>query len=233
MTGEALQLRRDIALADGGTVQSVWGVPRSYAAGARTALVLAHGAGSDLDAPLLRYLNRALAERGILCLRFNFPYRERGAKLPDRAPVLEQTWRTVIQHLRGDPQYSPERLFVGGHSMGGRMASRVAAADGGSDGLVLLGYPLHPARKPDRIRTQHFPELRCPCLFIQGDRDALCDLSLLRPALQTVPGPVRLHVIPGADHAFQVLKRLGRSEPDVRSEIAQVIAAWIADPAGG
>lgn len=232
MTGEVLQLRREIALADG-AVQSVWDVPPDYASGTRTALVLAHGAGSDLNAPLLRYVQQLLCERGILCLRFNFPYRERGAKLPDRAPVLEQTWRTVIQCLRDDPKFSPGRLFLGGHSMGGRMASRVAAADGGCDGVVLLGYPLHPARKPDRLRTQHFPELRCPCLFIQGDRDALCDLSLLRPALQTVPGPVRLHVIPGADHSFHVLKRYGRTEREVWSEIAEVLVRWTDTPRGG
>lgn len=228
MAGAGLEVRRAVALPDGGAVTSVWRVPAGYAHGARIALALGHGAGSDMDAPLLLHLQDALVEHDILSVRFNFPYRERGAKPPDRAPVLEQTWRAVLRQLRNDPQWAPRRLYAGGHSMGARMASRIAAEDGDVvDGLVMLAYPLHPARKPEQLRTAHFPRLQCPCLFVQGERDALCDLTLLGSALDGVPGDVQLHVIACADHSFKLLKRCGRSQAEVRNEIAEVVRGWL------
>lgn len=223
-------LTRAIALADGSRVQSVWGIPLDYVPGQSPALILAHGAGTDMEAPLLRFVHEALVSRGVLSVRFNFPYKERGAKLPDRAPVLEQTWRAVIEALDSDPELAPGRLLLGGKSMGGRMASHVAAAGVRCDGLAFLGYPLHPARKPQRLRTAHFGQLHCPLLFIQGDRDALCDLDLLRDAVATVAAPVRLHVIAGADHSFKVLKRSGRTDREVRDQIVDVLSDWIAEP---
>lgn len=223
-------LTRNIPLPDGSRVRSVWGIPIDYLPGQSPALILAHGAGTDMDAPLLRYLHETLTGRGVLSVRFNFPYRERGAKLPDRAPALEQTWRAVIDAVDADPELAPGRLLLGGRSMGGRMASHVAAAGAHCDGLALLGYPLHPARKLQRLRNAHFGQLRCPVLFVQGDRDALCDLELLRAALTEIRAPVHLHVIAGADHSFHVLKRIGRSEAQVWQEIVDVLSDWITAP---
>ena len=186
-------------------------------------LILAHGAGSDMNEPLLCHVQKAVAARGIACLTFNFPYKEQGRKPPDRAPVLEATWRAVIGACGGEAG----RLFIGGKSMGGRMASHLAAQGVACAGLVLLGYPLHPARKPERLRVDHFPAIRCPSLFIQGTRDPLCELERLEPALNTLGAPATLHRIEGGDHSFKVLKRLNRSEEAVRAEIVDTIVAWI------
>lgn len=222
--------RRQITVATDTQVSSVWSVPTNYEAARGTALILAHGAGNDMDNPLLTAVHTELAQRGLLTVRFNFPYKERGQKLPDRAPVLEATWRAVIAAVGDDPKLSPRQMFFGGKSMGGRIASQVVAAGTGCSGLVFLGYPLHPANRHEKLRTHHLSMIRCPMLFIQGTRDALCNLDLLRASLNQlqVPVPAKLHVIEGADHSFNVLKALSRSQLEVQDEIIQVIADWLA-----
>lgn len=220
--------KRQIAVTTDTQVSSVWSAPCNYAAENGTALILAHGAGNDMDNPLLTAAHTELARRGLLTIRFNFPYKERGQKLPDRAPVLEATWRAVIAAVRDDPKLSPKQMFLGGKSMGGRIASQVVAAGTGCNGLVFLGYPLHPANRPEQLRTHHLPMIRCPMLFIQGSRDALCSLDLLNASLNQLQVEAKLHVIEGADHSFNVLKKLGRSQADVQREIIQVVADWLA-----
>ena len=138
-----------------------------------------------------------------------------------------QTWRAVLRALREDADLAPKRVFIGGRSMGGRMASMLAAEGESVDGLVLLGYPLHPAGKPEKLRAEHLSAIRCPMLFIQGSRDRLCDLSLLRDVIKNLPAPVTLHVIEEGDHGFKVPKRTGRTEEDVNREIVEVIASWL------
>lgn len=209
-------------------VSSVWSVPTDYQAQRDAAMILAHGAGNDMENPLLTAVHAALAQRGWLSIRFNFPYKEQGRKLPDRAPVLEATWRAVIAAIRDDPALSPKQLFFGGKSMGGRIASQVVAAGMDCNGLVFLGYPLHPANRPEKLRTQHLSTIRCPALFIQGTRDALCNLDLLKTSLGQLQMPVTLHVIEGADHSFNVLKALDRSQPEVQHEIIEVVSDWLA-----
>lgn len=220
-------IKRTVAVTADVQVSAVWAVPAGYRAGRDAALVLAHGAGSDMESPFISHLHEALAERGMLTVKFNFPYKERGAKAPDRAPVLEDTWRAVIESVRGDETLAPRALFLGGKSMGGRIASQVVAQGQGAAGLVFLGYPLHPSGRPDRLRTAHLPAIGCPMLFIEGTRDPLCNLDLLQTALRSVAAPVQLHVIDGADHSFRVLKRLGRSEADVETEIVGTVADWV------
>lgn len=213
-----IQVTEDIA------ISSVWAVPpRDYRAG----LVLAHGAGNDMNNPLLSFVHEALAERGVMTVKFNFPYKERGGKAPDRPPLLEQTWQTVIEAVRADAHLAPARFFCGGKSMGGRIASQLMAKGETCAGLVFLGYPLHPPGKPENLRVEHLPRITCPMLFIQGTRDALCDLVLLRGALQRVRAPAILHVIEGADHSFNVPKRVGRSVAQVQQEIVDVIADFL------
>lgn len=220
-------ITRTVPVTADAQVSAVWAVPAGYRAGRDAALALAHGAGSDMDSPFISHLHEALAERGILTVKFNFPYKERGAKAPDRAPVLEDTWRAVIESVRGDPSLAPGALFLGGKSMGGRIASQVLAQGETAAGLVFLGYPLHPSGRPEKLRIAHLPDIGCPMLFIEGTRDPLCDLGLLRSALQSVAVSVQLHVIEGADHSFRVLKRLGRSATDVDSEIVGAVADWV------
>jgi len=220
----ALQTReRRILVRDGVEVSSVWSRPTD---GARRVVVLAHGAGNDMHAPFLRYMQEGLARHGALSVRFNFPYKEQGRKAPDRAPLLEATWRAVIDAVRSEAGDLP--LVLGGKSMGGRIASQVVAAGEDCGGLLLLGYPLHPARRPERLRSAHLASIRCPMLFVQGTRDPLCDLALLERELASVPAPWRLHVVEGGDHSFKVPKRSGRSEAQVWDDILEAAAAWAA-----
>ncbi len=184
---------------------------------------LAHGAGGSSSDPLLVELDGALARLGHGVARFDFGYRARGRKLPDPAAQLEAEWRAVIAHLRAHVPHG--RLFIGGKSMGGRMATHLAAAGDRLDGLVLLGYPLHPAKQPQKLRVAHLPHVRAPALFLQGTRDALCELPRLLHALREMPAAT-LHVVEGGDHSLAVPKRAGRTRADVIEEIALVVDRW-------
>ena len=220
-----IQVTKDIA------VSSVWALPAGAQQAPDTALVLAHGAGNDMDNPLLSFVHEALAARGVMTVKFNFPYKERGGKAPDRAPLLEATWQAVMAAVRMDAQLAPIRLFCGGKSMGGRIASQLVADGEACAGLVFLGYPLHPPKRQEKLRAEHLSRVTCPMLFIQGTRDALCDLVLLREALQRVHVPVTLHVIEGGDHSFNVPKRMGRIVLQIQQQIVEVIADFVRQPA--
>ena len=222
------RLERTIAIDDATAVSSVWLVPENYRPGG-DAVVLAHGAGTDMHAPFLSALHESLANRGLLAVKFNFPYREQGRKAPDRTPRLEAAWRAVLEALGRDP-LSPGRIFIGGRSMGGRIATHLAAAGAAVDGLVLLGYPLHPAGRPERERSAHLQAIPCPMLFVQGSRDRLCDLDRLRQLIAILEPRARLHVIEEGDHGFAVPKRSGRTAQEVWTEIEAVVAGWIQAP---
>lgn len=208
-------------------VSSVWTVPHQYGSKLSKGLILAHGAGNDMENPLISYVHQALAKQGVLSVKFNFPYTEQGRTVPDRTPVLETTWRAVIEAVRTEPRLAPKQLFLGGKSLGGRIASHIVAAGEDCAGLVFLGYPLHPPNNPQNQRAEHLTNIQCPMLFIQGSRDAWCKLDLLNAALKTIKASESLHVIEGGDHSFKVLKRLGRSERDVCQEIVDVISKWL------
>jgi len=130
--------------------------------------------------------------------------------------------------VRGDPELAPGRLFLGGKSMGGRVASHLAAAGAECEGLLFLGYPLHPAGKPERLRDGHLADIECPMLFVEGTRDPLCRLELLQPVLARLGNRARLHLIEGGDHSFRLPKRLGRSEREVWDEILEAAIDWMA-----
>jgi hypothetical protein len=206
------------------TVAANW--PVAFRSGVTPALVLAPGAGSDLDTPLLLALEEALAP-AVLVVRFNFPYREAGRGGPDPQRTLEATYGAVLGWLRAHPDLRPGPLFAGGKSMGGRIATHLAAAGAECAGLVLLGYPLHPAGAPARLRAAHLARIRCPLLFIQGDRDALCRLDLLAPIRARLLAPSRLHVIPEGDHSFKVPKRTGRTAAEITAEICATVAGFV------
>jgi predicted alpha/beta-hydrolase family hydrolase len=193
---------------------------------AETVVVLAHGAGNDMSNPLLVSVADALTEHGFPTVRFNFPYKERRGRAPDPAPVLEACYRAVLKHVRGDAELQAKRLVIGGKSMGGRMASHLAAAGEPVDGLLFLGYPLHPAGQPEKLRVAHLGRIAAPMLFITGSRDALCRLDLLRGALAGLP-TATLHVIDDGDHSFAVRARSGRDQAAVRAEIVDASVAWL------
>lgn len=178
-----------------------------------------------MDNPLLVAVAEGLAARGHAVLRFNFAYHEKGSKRPDPPKKLLAAYRAAADEMRAR---SKAKLVIGGKSMGGRMASLLAAEGYPCDGLLFLGYPLHPAGKPEQLRDAHLKDVRAPMLFVQGTRDTLCDLSLLRPVLTRLDGRATLHEVRGGDHSFEVRKSNGRSEEEVVSEVIGASADWIA-----
>jgi predicted alpha/beta-hydrolase family hydrolase len=196
------------------------------------AVLLAHGAGAGRDAAPLVATARALAAEGIPSLRFDFPYRAAGRKAPDRPPVLLAAVREAAADLAVRTGLPADRLVLGGRSMGGRYCS-LAVGDGDEPlpalGLLLLGYPLHPAGRPESLRVEHFPRLKVPVLFLSGDRDALAGKADLEGWAKTIPGPVAFHWLAGADHGYRVPKALGgKGEAAVMAEVAQAATEWVA-----
>lgn len=204
-------------------------VDRPDGGSTRSGLLLAHGAGAPMTSAFLEAAATGLAARGLPVLRFNYAYTERATRAekrrpPDRMPTLLAVHRAALDVAR--EVLGTGRLVLAGKSMGGRMASLLAAEGDDAAGLVYFGYPLHPAGKPERLRREHFPAIAQPTLFLQGTRDALCDLDLLRPALETYGGAVELHVVEGADHDFRVLRRSGRTDDEVLAEVLEAVDAW-------
>ena len=199
--------------------------------GADRAVLLAHGAGADLEAPALVAIARALADRGIPSLRFNYPYRDAGRRAPDRPAVLLEATRAAAADLSRRARLDPERIVVGGRSMGGRYCSLVVAdADDplAALGLLLLGYPLHPAGKPDQPRVEHLGRIRVPTLLVSGTRDALGSKDALRRAARRIRGPVSWHWVETGDHSFKPLRSSGRSLDEVLADLAEASADWVA-----
>ena len=174
----------------------------------------------------------ALAAAKIPSLRFQYPYRSAGKKAPDRPKVLAAATREAAAELARRAELPPERLVLGGRSMGGRYCSLVVGdADDPLPALALLflSYPLHAAGKPDQPRTEHFPRLHVPVLFASGTRDSLGSRSALTRAARKVAGPVEFHWLDTADHGYRPLKSSGRTTDDVLAEVAAVSARWVAE----
>jgi hypothetical protein len=205
-----------------GRVSGLWLEPPQ----ADGALVLAHGAGAGMHHRFLEALAGELAGHRVATLRYQFPYSEAGRRRPDPPTVLVHAVEQAIAAAR---ELTRLPLFAGGKSMGGRMTSTAAAAKElpGLRGLVFFGFPLHPAGKPGTSRADHLARVGLPMLFLQGDRDRLAELELLRPVLEPLGHRAHLHVVEGADHGFHVLQRSGRTDEDVLAELAATTAAWL------
>jgi len=171
-------------------------------------------------------ISQGLAERGIGTLRYQFLYAEQGRRRIDAEPLLLATVRAAVASGREVAGDLP--LLAGGKSMGGRMTSRAAAAAPleGVKGLVFLGFPLHPTGQPGVSRADHLDNVELPMLFLQGTRDTLADLELLRPVIERIGPRATLRVIEHADHSFHVLKRSGRTDHEVVEELAAAIGDW-------
>jgi uncharacterized protein len=205
-----------------------------YAAQAVTSrpstLVLAHGAGAPQQHPFMAGFARALSERGLDVLTFNFLYTEQRRKVPDRMPQLITCYRAAIDAARSEVASARERLFIGGKSMGGRAATHVAAEDAALTlaGIVLLGYPLHPPGRPDQLRDAHLPGVGRPMLFVQGTRDPFGTPSELKPVLASLSPLPTLHHVEGGDHSFKIAGRDARTrQAAVYAEVQDAIAEWI------
>jgi uncharacterized protein len=193
---------------------------------ARRLLVLAHGAGAGMNHPFMANLADELAGADVATLRYQFPYMEERRRVPDAPAVL---LATVVAAVRAAAEAAPGLpLFAGGKSMGGRMTSQAAAQQPleGVRGLVFFGFPLHPPKKPGTKRADHLAKVTIPMLFLQGTRDALADLTLLRPVCARLGALATLHVIETADHAFHMLKSSGKTDEQVLRELAETAASW-------
>jgi predicted alpha/beta-hydrolase family hydrolase len=193
---------------------------------ARVLYVLAHGAGAGMRHRFMEAVAGALAGRGVASLRYQFPYTEAGGRRPDPPAVLHATVRAAVAAAA---EIAPDLpLIAGGKSMGGRMTSGAAAREAlpGVAGLAFLGFPLHPPKRPSEDRAEHLSGVGVPMLFLQGTRDDLADLGLITGVCARLGSRATLHVVDGADHAFEVLKRSGRTDAEVLEELAETVADW-------
>jgi predicted alpha/beta-hydrolase family hydrolase len=189
-------------------------------------LVLGHGAGAPQTHPWMVSMARAIAQRGIEVVTFNFLYSEARRRAPDRNDVLEATWRATIDAVRAR---SEARLFIGGKSMGGRIATQVAAyEDVDVAGLVLLGYPLHPPGQPKKLRTAHLPKVRAPMLFVQGSRDGFGTPEELAPYVEGLARGTRLFVVEGGDHSLATSRGKGADLAATMARVADEVARFTA-----
>ncbi|MBW3628301.1 MAG: dienelactone hydrolase family protein [Gemmatimonadetes bacterium] len=204
-------------------VSALW----QRAAEARACYVLAHGAGAGMTHPFLAAVANGLAERGVATLRYQFPYLEQGSKRPDSPALAHAAVRAAaaeaVRLAHGLP------LFAGGKSFGGRMTSQAQAASALPEvrGLVFLGFPLHPPRRPSEERAQHLFDVHVPMLFLQGTRDELAELPLMRKATADLGARATLELVPDADHSFHVPARSGRKDDQVLEELLDRMVAWM------
>ena len=218
----AMEIRFEVSKKAGG-VSGLLLFPKE----AKSLLILAHGAGAGMRHVFMQNIAEKLADNGIATLRYQFPYMEKGIKRPDSEALLTASVCGAVtaaqEHANGLP------LFAGGKSMGGRMTSLAAAQAPLNDvrGLIYLGFPLHAAGKPSADRANHLFDIKLPMLFLQGSRDALADLNLLKPLCARLGKRVELFVIEGGDHSFHLLKSSGRSDDQALDQAALKVVSWI------
>lgn len=212
-----------IPVDDATAVSGLFTRPRA----ARACFVFAHGAGAGMTHPFMAGFAARLAAGSVASLRYQFPFMERGSKRPDSAAIAQATVRAAVAAAA---RLAPDLvLFAGGKSFGGRMTSRAQADAPLPDvrGVAFLGFPLHLAGKPGVARAQHLTSVKVPMLFLQGERDTLADLALLRQVVEELGAHARLVIIPKADHSFRVPRRSGHSDADVVDQVAAALLCWL------
>ena len=187
-------------------------------------VVLAPGAGAPMTHVFMEHVAAGLADRGLRVVRFNFVYMEIGRRSPDRQPVLEETFRSVLSFLSDEAR--GRRVIVGGKSMGGRIASHVVAAGLAADGLLFFGYPLHPPGRPEKLRDVHLYDIATPMLFVEGTRDSFCPLDTLEKVRSKLTARNDVAVIEDGDHSFRVRKSSRRSTEEAWTEAVDRAAEW-------
>jgi hypothetical protein len=212
-----------ITIEDAGTASGLWQAPPSPSA----CLVLAHGAGAGMTHRSMAATADGLAERGVATLRYQFPYMERGGKRVDPPPIAHAAVRAAV--AEGARRAGPLPLFAGGRSFGGRMTSQAQAFKPLESvrGLVFFAFPLHPAGKPSVERAAHLANVRAPMLFLQGTKDTLADLDLLRRTVAGLGDRATLVLADDADHSFHVPAKTGRKDPEVLAKLLDQAAAWM------
>ena len=188
--------------------------------------ICAHGAGGHMNDKGMVAVSAQLRGRGLQVVRFNFVYRDKGSSAPDPMPRLKQCYVDVVEHVRRTVK--PDILILGGRSMGGRVASMLAADSYPCDGLLLLAYPLHPTGQPHKLRDAHLERIGVPVLCFNGTRDALCRRDLMEQAIAPLSDRWTMHWVEGADHSFHVLRSSRRTDGDVMAEVGEAAGAWVA-----
>ena len=203
-------------------VSALWLTPPA----AKGCFVFAHGAGAGMAHSFMSAVSEGLRDRGIATLRYQFPYMEKKSKRPDPPALCHDTVRAAVAAAAKLAPGVP--LFAGGKSFGGRMTSQAqaSAALAGVRGLIFVGFPLHPAGKPDATRGAHLRDVKIPMLFLQGDRDALASLDLLQPLVTGLGERATLRVFEHADHSFHVPAKSGRKDAQVMGEMLDVVRGW-------
>ena len=199
------------------------GLPR--AATMDAVVILGHGANNDLKHPVIAGVHERLAREGVVTVRFNFPYAQEGRKKPDPDSVLEGALALVMEFVAEQEVFQGLEIFLGGKSMGARIAAQLTAQGAGASGLVFLGYPLHPPGKPEALRDKPLYALPCPALFVEGSRDPFCRFDRLGEVLGNMPVRTDLHVLPGLGHSFERGK--GSVTSEILDEVSRVIVAWM------
>jgi predicted alpha/beta-hydrolase family hydrolase len=218
--------RIEIRSGDGESVSAL-----TYAAKANkragVTMLLAHGAGANQLSGFMVSFAEGLSARGIDAVTFNFLYTEQGRRAPDRNDKLEACYRAAIATIRKNKALGSNRLIFGGKSLGGRIASQVAASGGEAAGLVFLGYPLHPPGRPDRLRGEHLSLISAPMLFVQGSRDPFGTPDELRPIIESLRAPAAVYAVEGGDHSFAVRKSWPVSQAQVYEAAQDAIVRWV------
>ena len=193
----------------------------------KVTLILGHGAGADQMSGFMRMVANGMAARGFDVMTFNFVYKEQGRGAPDPKAKLEACYRAVIDTAIKHRKLEGNKLVIGGKSMGGRIASQVAAEDSkGVDGLVFLGYPLHPPGRLDKMRDEHLPKIKAPMLFVQGSRDAFGTEEEIREIIKKHRLPATLFAIKNGDHSLKVPKSAGTDQQDIYDSVCDHILQW-------
>jgi uncharacterized protein len=192
-------------------------------------LILGHGAGANQLSGFMRMVAGGLAARGFDAMTFNFLYKEQGRSAPDPKARLESCYRAIIEAARKHRKLKNNRLLIGGKSMGGRIASQVAAENAeGISGLVFLGYPLHPPGQPDKLRMEHLKQINVPMLFCQGSRDTFGNEDEIRALKKKLRLPATLYFIAGGDHSFKAPKSAGKTQDEIHEAVMEQIVEWAA-----
>jgi len=201
----------------------------------KVTILLGHGAGANQTSGFMKLFANGLAQRGFDAMTFNFIYTEQGRGVPDQKAKLESCFRAVIEAAIKHKKLNGNRLVIGGKSMGGRIASQVAAdacekaepLANQIDGLVFLGYPLHLPGNPSKLRVDHLPQIKVPMLFVQGTRDSLGTADEIRPFIKTLKLPAKIYSIEGGDHSFKAPKKFGRTQEEVYEAAMDEILGWV------
>ena len=201
--------------------------PAARRARAGITLILGHGAGADQLSGFMRMMGSGLSARGIDVVTFNFLYKEQGRSIPDPKARLESCYQAVIKTALSHRKLKKNGLVIGGKSMGGRIASQVAAvAPDNIAGLVFLGYPLHPPGRPDKMRDEHLKDIQAPMLFVQGARDTFGTAAEIQAVIKKRRLPAEIYVIEGGDHSFKVPKSLGVPQDTVYENVMDEVDRW-------